>query len=46
MDASGSEEGLQFALEAAATEGEIIVASWFGDRAVRLASAVTSTRGA
>lgn len=36
VDASGSEGGLQFALEATATEGEIIVASWFGDRGVRL----------
>ena len=36
IEASGSEEGLQFALEATETEGEIIVASWFGDRAVRL----------
>jgi threonine dehydrogenase-like Zn-dependent dehydrogenase len=36
IEASGSEQGLQFALEAAVTEGEIIVASWFGDRAVRL----------
>ena len=36
VDASGSEGGLQFALEAVATEGEIIVASWFGDRPVRL----------
>lgn len=36
VEASGSQEGLQFALEAAATEGEIIVASWFGDRGIRL----------
>ena len=36
VDASGSEGGLQFALEASATEGEIVVASWFGDRPVRL----------
>ncbi len=36
IEASGSEEGLQFALEAAVTEGEITVASWFGDRGVRL----------
>ncbi len=36
VDASGSEGGLQFALEATATEGEVIVASWFGDRAVHL----------
>ena len=36
VDASGSEGGLQFALEASATEGEIVVASWFGDRPVSL----------
>ena len=36
VDASGSEGGLQFALRASATEGEIIVASWFGDRPVTL----------
>jgi 2-desacetyl-2-hydroxyethyl bacteriochlorophyllide A dehydrogenase len=36
VDASGSEGGLRFALEASATEGEIIVASWFGNRPVRL----------
>lgn len=36
VDASGSEAGLQLALDSAATEGEIIEASWFGDRAVRL----------
>ncbi|GAA1942717.1 zinc-binding alcohol dehydrogenase [Microbacterium deminutum] len=36
VDASGSEEGLQFALQATVVEGEIIVASWFGDRPVRL----------
>lgn len=36
VDASGSEAGLQFALQATVVEGEIIVASWFGDRGVRL----------
>jgi 2-desacetyl-2-hydroxyethyl bacteriochlorophyllide A dehydrogenase len=36
VDASGSEGGLQLALHSAATEGEIIVASWFGDRPVSL----------
>ncbi len=36
VDTSGSEEGLQLALESAATEGEVIEASWFGDRPVRL----------
>ncbi|MFH8251867.1 zinc-binding alcohol dehydrogenase [Microbacterium sp. B2969] len=36
VDASASEEGLQLALDAAATEGEVVVASWFGDRPVRL----------
>ena len=47
IETSGSEEGLQFALESAATEGEIIEASWFGDRPVQSARwAATSTRGA
>lgn len=36
IDTSGSEEGLQLALESAATEGEVVEASWFGDRPVRL----------
>ena len=36
VDASGSEQGLQFALQATVTEGEIVVASWFGDRGIRL----------
>ena len=36
VEASGSEEGLQFALASAVTEGEIVVASWFGDRPVTL----------
>jgi len=36
VDTSGSEEGLELALRSAATEGEIIEASWFGDRAVTL----------
>lgn len=36
IEASGSEEGLQLALAAAATEAKIIVASWFGDRDVSL----------
>ncbi len=36
IDASGSEAGLQFALQATVTEGEVIVASWFGDRGVHL----------
>jgi threonine dehydrogenase-like Zn-dependent dehydrogenase len=34
VDASGSGDGLQLAIETAGTEGEIIEASWFGDRAV------------
>ena len=34
IDTSGSGEGLQLALDSAAVEGEIIEASWFGDRAV------------
>ena len=33
---SGSGSGLQLALESAATEGEIIEASWYGDRSVSL----------
>jgi threonine dehydrogenase-like Zn-dependent dehydrogenase len=36
IDTSGSGDGLQLAIESAATEGEIIEASWFGDRPVSL----------
>ena len=36
IETSGSEEGLRLALESAAFEGEIVVASWFGDRLVSL----------
>ncbi|WP_345800396.1 zinc-binding alcohol dehydrogenase [Microbacterium sp. AZCO] len=36
IDASASEQGLQLAIDSAATEGEVVVASWFGDRPVRL----------
>jgi threonine dehydrogenase-like Zn-dependent dehydrogenase len=36
IETSGSEEGLRLALESAAFEGEIVVASWFGDRSVSL----------
>ena len=36
IDTSGSQDGLQLALRSAAVEGEIIEASWFGDRAVSL----------
>lgn len=36
IDTSGSESGLQLALRSAAVEGEIIEASWFGDRPVSL----------
>lgn len=36
VDASASEGGLRFALEATATEGDIVVASWFGNRPVTL----------
>lgn len=36
IDTSGSAEGLQSAIGSAATEGEIIEASWFGDRALSL----------
>ncbi|WP_243074443.1 zinc-binding alcohol dehydrogenase [Microbacterium sp. SS28] len=34
IDTSGSEEGLALALRTAAVEGEIVEASWFGDRRV------------
>jgi threonine dehydrogenase-like Zn-dependent dehydrogenase len=46
IDTSGSDEGLQLAIDTAATEGEIIEASWFGDRAasVRLGGAFHSRR--
>ncbi|MBD8022843.1 zinc-dependent alcohol dehydrogenase [Microbacterium gallinarum] len=36
IDTSGSGDGLQLAIESAATEGQIIEASWFGDRSVTL----------
>jgi hypothetical protein len=36
INASGSESGLQLALETVATEGTVIEASWFGDRPVTL----------
>jgi threonine dehydrogenase-like Zn-dependent dehydrogenase len=36
IETSGSGEGLRIALESAAFEGEIIEASWFGDRSVSL----------
>lgn len=36
IETSGSEGGLQLALDSAAFEGEIVVASWFGDRVVAL----------
>jgi hypothetical protein len=36
IETSGSEAGLRLALESAAFEGEIVVASWFGDRSVSL----------
>jgi 2-desacetyl-2-hydroxyethyl bacteriochlorophyllide A dehydrogenase len=36
IDTSGSGRGLQLALETAATEGEVIEASWFGDRPVEV----------
>ena len=46
IDTSGSDEGLQLAIDTAAVEGEIIEASWFGDRAasVRLGGAFHSRR--
>jgi 2-desacetyl-2-hydroxyethyl bacteriochlorophyllide A dehydrogenase len=36
IDASGAASGLQLAMESAATEGEVVEASWFGDRPVTL----------
>jgi threonine dehydrogenase-like Zn-dependent dehydrogenase len=36
IEASGSGAGLQLALRAAATDGEIVVASWYGSRPVEL----------
>jgi threonine dehydrogenase-like Zn-dependent dehydrogenase len=36
IEASGTEEGLQLALRLAPTDGEVVVASWFGSRPVRL----------
>lgn len=36
IDTSGTGEGLQRAIESATVEGEIIEASWFGDRALSL----------
>ena len=36
IETSGSGEGLRIALESAVFEGEIIEASWFGDRSVSL----------
>ena len=46
IDTSGSDEGLQLAIDTAGVEGEIIEASWFGDRAanVRLGGAFHSRR--
>ncbi|WP_127818726.1 zinc-dependent alcohol dehydrogenase [Microbacterium sp. CPCC 204701] len=46
IDTSGSDAGLQLAIDTAAVEGEIIEASWFGDRAasVRLGGAFHSRR--
>jgi 2-desacetyl-2-hydroxyethyl bacteriochlorophyllide A dehydrogenase len=46
IDTSGSAEGLQFALDSAAFEGEVVEASWFGDRpvAVELGGAFHSRR--
>ncbi|HEV7564424.1 MAG TPA: zinc-binding alcohol dehydrogenase [Microbacteriaceae bacterium] len=37
INTSGSEAGLQLALESVVTEGEVIEASWYGDRPVTLA---------
>lgn len=36
IETSGSESGLRLAMELAADDGEVIVASWFGDRPVAL----------
>ncbi|MGW9587113.1 zinc-dependent alcohol dehydrogenase [Microbacterium sp. NPDC055455] len=36
IESSGSAEGLQLALRAAPADGEVVVASWFGDRPVPL----------
>ena len=36
IDTSGSEAGLRLAIDSAAVEGEIVEASWYGDRAVRI----------
>lgn len=36
IDTSGSGEGLQLAVDTAAVEGEIVEASWFGDRPITL----------
>lgn len=46
IDTSGSAEGLQLAIDTAATEGEIVEASWFGGREVplRLGGAFHSRR--
>jgi threonine dehydrogenase-like Zn-dependent dehydrogenase len=46
IDTSGADEGLQLAIDTAAAEGEVIEASWFGDRAVavRLGGAFHSRR--
>jgi threonine dehydrogenase-like Zn-dependent dehydrogenase len=37
VNTSGSEAGLQLALESVVTDGEVIEASWYGDRRVTLA---------
>ena len=37
VNTSGSEAGLQLALESVVTDGEVIEASWYGDRPVTLA---------
>lgn len=36
IEASGSGSGLQYALRAAPTDGEVVVASWYGSRSVPL----------
>lgn len=36
IEASGSQQGLDFALRAAATDGEVVVASWYGSAPIQV----------
>ena len=36
IEASGTQQGLEFALRAAATDGEVVVASWYGSAPVQV----------